>query len=229
MNFPNHVKAWLSSSVNRYINFSNWFNSTKFLYWLHILSNRPWRSSELHSHSIIKWNSSSTVLHMEHSLWWAGVFGFVYLPRSISNEWELVRNLAIAVRYLKFLTLYRYGSVPYLVLIKLYVFKIGCAFTSLSDVRHSLMWCSVTARLHCWLKFCLGPNMSILYNFESSVTLEIQLGKPFSCNLSNSQYTCLDNLVSDIWYIRLKKHSKDMWQKHWVDIDHIHQSQWHLK
>ena len=102
MNFPNHVKARLSSSVNKYINFFNWFNSAKFLYWLHILSNRPWRSSELHSHSIIKWNSSSTVLHMEHSLWWAGVFGFVYLPRSISNEWELVRNLAIDVRYLKF-------------------------------------------------------------------------------------------------------------------------------
>ena len=34
VNFPNHVKTWLSSSVNMYENFPSWLNSGKILYWL---------------------------------------------------------------------------------------------------------------------------------------------------------------------------------------------------
>ena len=60
INFLNHVNTWFSSSVNKYKNFPSWFNSAKCSYWLYILLNRPWRMSELHLHSIIKWHSSST-------------------------------------------------------------------------------------------------------------------------------------------------------------------------
>ena len=118
----------------------------------------------------------------------------------------------MAVRYLEFLLDIDMVLFHTWFWIKLYVFKIGFDFTSLSDIRHSLIWRSDTACFHCWLKLCLGPNMSISYSFESSVTLEIQFGKPFSCNLSNSLYTCSVTLVSDIRYNRLKKHNKDMWQ-----------------
>ena len=94
----------------KHINFSSWFGSAKFYYGWTFLLNRQWRSSDLQSHSMLKWNSSYIRLHMKHSLSWAGVFGFLYLPRSIFNECKLAWNLAMAARYLKFWTLYKYGS-----------------------------------------------------------------------------------------------------------------------
>ena len=111
MNLPNHVSTSALSFPIKYINFSQLLKPSKggliflifeyniALFWAFI------------RHSVMKCNSSSTTLQERHSRKCIGVLGFVCLPFSISNWWELVRNLVISLRYFEFLTINRCGSI----------------------------------------------------------------------------------------------------------------------
>ena len=83
-NLPSHGNIWASSKVNKNTNFSR----------SHKCSNSGNLSVNLSSltftaHAVIKCNSSSTQLHILHSLSSSGVRGLVYRPFSTFKIWEL--------------------------------------------------------------------------------------------------------------------------------------------
>ena len=105
-------------------------------------------------------------------------FGLVYLPRSMARVWELVLNCAIAILYLWFFTVSRYGAIPDELLILLYVLDIGYILAFCIFVAHSILNWSVTIFLHSDRKFDDILSMSIKYLVTSSLTLVTHVVKP---------------------------------------------------
>ena len=106
MNLPNAFRTRGSLLVRRNLN-ALLDSISQFSYFVDILENILLRSWSYVLQMSRKCCSSSTTLQNGHSRSVMGVLGLVYLPRSISNTWELARSLLIAILYLDSLTWYK--------------------------------------------------------------------------------------------------------------------------
>ena len=107
MNLPNVFGTSGSSLVRRNLNLFLDSISQIFSCFVDILENIISRSWSYILQLSKKLCSSSTALQHGHSRSVIGVLGLVYLPRSISNTWELARSLLIATLYLDSFTRYK--------------------------------------------------------------------------------------------------------------------------
>ena len=122
-------------------------------------------------------------------------FGLAHLPRSMARVWELVLNCAIAILYLWFCTVSRYGAMPNELLILVYVLNIGYILAICIFVAHSVLNWFVTT-------------------FTTSLTRVTHVVKPMECNLVSSSYTFFTIVLAGIWCRRLIKLNTDM--VHWT-------------
>ena len=146
------------------------------------------RSDSLISQAVTKCSSSSIVWQTVQVRRWVAIFGLAWRPRSISNTCELVRSLAIAVRYRSSSTLCKYFSGSKLCLNFQYVLNIGLS-SELSSFFQSFRKCLITLDLHWDLNEVKFPCRTIPYNFVNSVTLVTHVLKPCWCKLSSSLKT----------------------------------------
>ena len=107
MNLPNAFRTRGSSLMRRNLNALLDSISQMFSYFVDILENILLRSWSYILQMSRKCCSSSTTSQNGHNRSVMGVLGLVYLPRSISNIWELARSLLIAILYLDSLTRYK--------------------------------------------------------------------------------------------------------------------------
>ena len=132
----------------------------------------------------------------------------------MARVWELVLNYAIAVLYLWFFTVSRYGAMPNELLILLYVLDIGYILAFCIFVAHSVLNWSVSTFLHSDRKFDGIFATSISYSVTSSLTRVTHVVKLTECNLVSSSYTFFTIVLAGIWCRRLIKLNTDI--VHWT-------------
>ena len=98
--------------VIRNIYFSSSLRCLNSGYFKFTLQKKSLRNSRCIEHLTTKLIPSSTSRHTSYRLLHTGVFGLVYLPRSISRVCELALSLVIALLYRTSFTWSRYGSKP---------------------------------------------------------------------------------------------------------------------
>ena len=132
----------------------------------------------------------------------------------MARVWELVLNCAIAILYLWFFTVSKYGAMPNELLILLYVLNKGYILAFCIFVAHSVLNWSVTTFLHSDRKFDGIFSISIWYLVTSSLTRVTHFVKPMECNLVSSSYTFFTTVLAGIWCRRSLKLNTDM--VHWT-------------
>ena len=138
------------------------------------------------------------------------IVGLAYLPCSIASVWELVLNCAIAILYLWFFTVSRYGVMPNERLILLYLLNIGYILAFSICLAHSDLNWPVIAFLHSDRKFDGIFAISISYLVTSSLTRVTHVVKPTECNLVSSQLYTFTIILAGIWCRRLIKLNTDI-------------------
>ena len=132
----------------------------------------------------------------------------------MARVWELVLNCAIAILYLWFFTVSKYGAMPNELLILLYILNMGYILAFCIFVTHSVLNWSATTFLHSDRKLDGIFAIPISYLVINCLTRVTHVVKPTQCNLVSSSYTFFNIVLAGIWCRRLIKLNTDM--VHWT-------------